>query len=298
MTRPPLPVRDGLNPSRITMPDGGHWHTVADYLTHRFGVADVRRKIDAGEIVDAGGGPVTHSTTYSSGAVVYLYRDPPDEAEVPFAIELIHRDETLVVADKPHFLASTPRGAHVVQTALVRLRRTLGNPDLSPAHRLDRLTAGVLLFTARPDARAAYQLLFERREVSKTYEAIAPVNTDLTFPFVHRSRLVKQDGILAAFEVPGAPNAETEIELVESAGGLGRFLLRPRTGKTHQLRAHMNALGMPIIGDDFYPEMAPRAIDDYSQPLQLLARTLEFDDPFTGRARRFDSRRRLVAWPG
>lgn len=295
MTRP-LPVRDGLNPSRIRMPDGGQWPTAVDYLMHRFGAAGVRRRLDAGEIVDAAGEPITDSTTYSSGASVYLYRDPPEEAVVPFAIDILHRDRNVVVVDKPHFLASTPRGAHIVQTVLVRLRRDLDNPDLSPAHRLDRLTAGVLLLTERPEVRAAYQLLFERRQAVKTYEAIAPLNPELTFPLTRRSRLVKQDGVLAAFETPGEPNAETEIELLETRGELGRFRLRPRTGKTHQLRAHMHALGMPILGDDFYPVLDPKPDGDYSRPLQLLARSLEFTDPIDGVPRRFDSKRTLSAW--
>lgn len=299
MKKPPLPVKDGLNPSRIRLPPDGMWPTVGAYLLERFAdqTARVVEKVEAGEVVDSTGARVTLDTAFEPGTSLYLYRDPPhDEAEAPFSIEIIYRDDTLVVVDKPHFMASTPRGSHVVYTALVQLRRRLNNPDLAPAHRLDRLTAGVLLFTARPEARAAYQRMFELRRVRKTYEAVAPVNPDLTFPLTRRSRIVKQDGVLAAFETAGEPNSVTDVELLGERGGLGRFRLRPETGKTHQLRVHMAGLDMPIIGDNYFPAIRDLGADDYSRPLQLVARTLEFDDPYTLAPRRFDSARRLDRW--
>jgi tRNA pseudouridine32 synthase/23S rRNA pseudouridine746 synthase len=195
-----------------------------------------------------------------------------------------------VVADKPHFLATMPRGRHVVQTALVRLRRQLGLPELSPAHRLDRLTAGVLLFTTRRELRGAYQTLFARGAVHKTYVARAAVDPNVALPRVVRSRIVKRRGDLQAVEEPGEPNAET---LVESISADGLYRLTPRTGRTHQLRVHMASLELPIYGDPLYPKVIDIAVDDFSAPLELLAQRMEFEDPLTGSHRRFVSPRRL-----
>ena len=234
------------------------------------------------------------------GALIYLYRDAPVEPRVPFEIEVLHHDDDLVVIDKPHFLASTPRGAYVVESAVVRLRRQLELPEISPAHRLDRITAGVLVFTTRRAVRGAYQRLFAERAVHKTYEAIAPVRPALTFPQVVRSRIVKELGTLEAQEIPGEPNSESHITLVDvqASGGeqRGRYELRPRTGKTHQLRLHMASLGLPICNDNFYPRFYDVAPDDYSAPLQLLARSIEFTDPLSGERREFVSRRELSLW--
>jgi tRNA pseudouridine32 synthase/23S rRNA pseudouridine746 synthase len=199
-----------------------------------------------------------------------------------------------VVVDKPHFLATMPRGRHVAQTALVRLRRELGNPELSPAHRLDRLTAGVLLFTTRREVRGAYQTLFARGLLRKTYLARAAVDPDLVFPRVVRSRIVKRRGNLQAVCEPGEPNAETLVELIASDGS---YRLMPRTGRTHQLRVHMASLGIPIAGDPLYPKVLQVRDDDFSTPLALLAQRIEFDDPSTGSRREFTSRRELREFP-
>jgi len=215
---------------------------------------------------------------------------------VPFEIGIVHQDEHLVVADKPHFLSTIPRGRHVAETALVRLRRRLGLPALVPAHRLDRPTAGLVLFVARPELRGRYQTLFRDRRVRKEYEAIAAHRPELTLPAVVRSRIVKERGVLTAQEVPGEPNAETRVELVAHRGDRARYRLLPTTGRTHQLRLHLTGLGIPILGDTFYPTLLDRPLDDFTRPLQLLAKVLEFDDPLTGEPRRFESRLRLAAW--
>jgi tRNA pseudouridine32 synthase/23S rRNA pseudouridine746 synthase len=219
---------------------------------------------------------------------VYFYRELPDEVVVPFEIGVLHRDDDLVVVDKPHFLATMPRGRHVAQTALVRLRRLLDLPELSPAHRLDRLTAGVLLFTTRRELRGAYQTLFARGLVHKTYLARAAAAPAPALPAVLRSRIVKSRGRLQAVETAGQPNAET---LVEATRTPGLYRLTPRTGRTHQLRVHMASLGLPIINDPLYPEILDVPADDFTRPLQLLARSVEFEDPMTGRPRRFVSPR-------
>jgi tRNA pseudouridine32 synthase/23S rRNA pseudouridine746 synthase len=276
----PLPVVDGLGPARVRLRGG----SVLVELADRFGEA-AAAKVLAGEVVCADGSVVTASTVLPPEAHVYLYRDLPDEVVVPFDMPVLYRDENIVVVDKPHFLATMPRGGHVAQTALVRLRRSLELPELSPAHRLDRLTAGVLLFTVRREVRGAYQTLFARGEVQKTYLARAAVDPALEFPMLLESRIIKERSRLQAFEDAGEANAETLVEHL----GDGLYRLTPRTGRTHQLRVHMASLGLPIRNDSLYPDVVDVAADDFSSPLALLAERLEFDDPVSGARRRFRS---------
>lgn len=240
-------------------------------------------------------GPIAPDAPYAPGMFLWFHRDLPVESPVPFPIGIVHRDEALLVVDKPHFLATIPRGRHIVETALVRLRQELDLPELSPAHRLDRATAGLLMFVVRRADRGAYQTLFRDRRVSKTYEAIARHDPTLALPTTVRSHIVKDRGVLRAYETDAPPNAETLVELREYGDGLARYRLRPTTGRTHQLRLHMAGLGVPILGDDFYGrgELRERALDDFEDPLQLLAARLAFTDPITGRERRFASGLRL-----
>lgn len=294
----PLPVRNGLNPSRVRLPAEGTWPTIAAHLAERF--ADdreaVSRKLAAGEIVTADGEPVTAQTPYLPDGFVYLHRDPAPEPPIPFELEVLHHDDELVVVDKPHFLATTPRGQHITETALVRLRNRLDLPTLSPIHRLDRATAGVVVFSVKPAHRGAYQSLFARREVRKVYRAVAGYDPALSFPLTRTSRLIKERGTPQAREIEGEPNSRTDIELVQVRGDHALYELHPATGKTHQLRVHLAALGIPIVGDHFYPVLREVDRTDFSNPLQLLSYSLEFTDPVTGRPRRFVSRRRLSGW--
>ena len=254
-----------------------------------------------GEIVGTDG-PLRPDSPFAPGTFLWLHRDLPEEVPVPFGIPIVHRDADILVVDKPHFLATIPRGRHVLETVLVRLRRELDLPALSPAHRLDRATAGLLLLVVRPELRGAYQTLFARGRVAKAYEAIAGHDPGLELPRTVRSRIVKERGVFQAATVPGPDNARTLVELAETPGahsggrGWARYRLTPHTGRTHQLRVHMSGLGLPILGDDFYPELRERPLDDFARPLQLLARTLEFTDPVSGEHRRFESRRTLQAW--
>jgi tRNA pseudouridine32 synthase/23S rRNA pseudouridine746 synthase len=296
---PPLRQRLGLDPARLRLPEGGGWPTIRAYLAERLPrVAPERIDAMFAEERFVGlDGPLSLDTAYAPGTFVWFHRDLPDEVPVPFEIGIVHRDDDIVVADKPHFLSTIPRGQHVAETALVRLRRDLDLPALVPAHRLDRPTAGLVLFIVRPELRGRYQTMFRDRLVRKEYEAVAGYRPDLDLPTVVRSRIVKERGIITAQEVPGPPNAETRVELLEHRDGLGRYRLSPTTGRTHQLRLHMCGLGIPILGDSFYPVLEDRPLSDFTRPLQLLARTLEFDDPVTGEARRFDSRLALSSWP-
>ncbi len=260
-------------------------------LRSRFG-DEAAAKVLAGEVVCADGSVVDQVTELPAGAFIYWYRDLPDEVVVPFDVPVLYRDENIVVIDKPHFLATMPRGGHVVQTALVRLRRALGLWELSPAHRLDRLTAGVLVFTARREVRGAYQTMFASGGVSKTYLARSSAGT-LAEPVELRNRIVKRRGSLQAVVEPGDVNAVTAVAPL----GSGLFQLTPSTGRTHQLRVHMNSLGLPIDGDPLYPTVLDVAAGDFSTPLQLLAHRLAFTDPVTGVEREFVSQRTLAAGP-
>ncbi|MFF0201627.1 pseudouridine synthase [Streptomyces sp. NPDC005017] len=297
----PLPQRDGVDPVRVRLPGEGEWATVGEHLVDRLsgaGAGVVRGMLDDGLIVGADGRPVTADAAYVPGMYVWFHRELAPEVPVPFPVEVVYRDEHIVVADKPHFLATTPRGSHVTQTVLARLRHDLGIPALSAAHRLDRLTAGLVLFTVRPEERGAYQTLFRDRLVHKEYEAVAPYDPGLDLPRTLRSRIVKERGVLTAREVAGEPNAVSRIEPAEWRGeGPARYRLLPATGQTHQLRVHMSALGLPILGDPLYPEPGPPVPEgDFRRPLQLLARVLEFTDPVTGVPHRFVSGRQLAAW--
>ncbi|WP_461078303.1 RluA family pseudouridine synthase [Streptomyces deserti] len=296
----PLPQRHGVDPVRVRLPAAGAWATVREHLVDRLaaGAGVIDGMFDAGLIVGADGRAVAPDAPYVPGMFVWFHRDLPEEVPVPFPLEVVHRDEHIVVVDKPHFLATTPRGSHVAETALARLRRELGIPTLTAAHRLDRLTAGLVLFTVRPEERGAYQTLFRDRRVRKEYEAIAPYDPAIALPRTVRSRIVKERGVLTAREVEGEPNAVSRVELIEHrADGLGRYRLVPGTGQTHQLRVHMNALGVPILGDPLYPEVTgPVPAGVFRRPLQLLARSLEFTDPVTGVAHRLRSARVLAAW--
>lgn len=301
--RPPLSPRNGVDATRVVLRLDGQ-HSVADAVLASAAADDLTAddlvaRSDAGELVDADGQRVDPHSASTQGRAVYFYRELPDEVEIPFDLDILHLDDEIVVIDKPHFLATMPRGRHVVQTALVRLRRQLRNDDIAPAHRLDRLTAGVLLFTLRPDVRAQYQELFAQRTARKTYLARAAVDPLLSSRVRVSNRIEKTSGDLRALLVDGPINAISDIELIDDHGdGEGLYRLTPHTGRTHQLRLHMAGLGVPIVGDPLYPDVDARLAElpdhgDFSQPLRLLASTLAFTDPRTGVEREFTSRRDL-----
>lgn len=286
----------GVGRSIVSLPEGP-WATLIDFFVQRFPAIardEWIARMQRGEVTDEQGAAVQPETPFVPHRRLYYYRSLPDELRIPFDESVLYQDEFIVVADKPHFLPVTPSGRYLQETLLVRLKRKLHIDTLAPVHRIDRETAGLVLFTTQPHKRGVYQALFRDRAVDKRYEAIAPVRADLMLPLIHASRLEEGDSFMTMHEVPGSPNAETRIELIEAAGGLGRYGLRPTTGKRHQIRAHMAALGIPIVNDPIYPKLLPYALEpDYSRPLQLLARSLEFTDPISGRLQRFESRHRL-----
>ena len=250
--------------------------------------------MQSGFVVDEFGMAVTPQRIYPGQMRLYYYRSLEAEPALPFEETVLFQDEHLVVADKPHFLQVTPSGPFLQQTLLVRLKNRLGLTDLAPIHRIDRETAGLVMFSITPQDRDAYQALFRHHEITKHYEAIAPWHAELEFPMVLKSRIVEDSPyFFRQREEPGPANSETHIEVMEVKGQRARYALSPVTGKKHQLRVHMNSLGLPIDNDRIYPPVPVTPDDNFSFPLQLLAKTIAFTDPLTGQARRFESGLRL-----
>jgi tRNA pseudouridine32 synthase / 23S rRNA pseudouridine746 synthase len=279
-------------PSRLQLPPGP-WSTVLDALCAHFPAIDRARWLDRfarGRVLDATGTPLPVTAPYTLGAEIRYFREVIDEPRIPFEETVLHVDADLVVADKPHFLPVTPAGGHVRETLLTRLIGRLGNPDLVPLHRIDRDTAGLVLFSANPATRDAYQSLFRHHRIRKHYEAIAPALPHLTFPLIRATRLIRGEPFFRMQEVEGVPNSETRIEVLQREGPLWRYALQPITGRKHQLRVHMTAIGAPIANDPTYPQPNRVASGDYSRPMQLLARTLGFRDPLSGLEHRFETR--------
>lgn len=314
MARPPklaLPLRDGVAASALACPPGP-WPTVLDFLAERLSLVtrdDWAARLARGDVLDEAGAPLPPEAPFRAGRRIYYWRWLDHEPEIPFEARILHLDEHLLVADKPHFLPVTPKGRYVRQTLLARLRRETGLADLSPVHRLDRETAGLTLFAVRPDSRDAWQRLFRERAVEKVYEAIAAdrdpsgaqagmhASHDLAVPLDLATRLEEHPvDFMQMRTVAGAPNAFTQVVRTERLpGGMARYELRPSSGVKHQLRAQMCGLGLPIVGDRIYPVLQPvEGNPVFSHPLQLLAREIAFIDPWTGRPRRFVSSLRLT----
>lgn len=301
---PAIPSRHGVSASCVALPSdkAAPWPLLLDFLAERLGAVDREawsQRMACGEVLDDLGQPQPPDTPFTAGTRVYYYRALDAEPEVPFEEVVLYQDDHLLVADKPHFLPVTPGGRYVQQSLLVRLKNRLGIDTLSPIHRIDRETAGLVVFSLRPQDRAAYQGLFRERTVHKVYEAIAPHDVSAQWPLVRRSRIVEEhSAFFRMHEADGNPNSETRITLLETKGAWARYRLEPLTGKRHQLRVHMNALCLPIAGDQFYPRVqrGPHEAEDFANPLRLLAQAIAFTDPVTGKARAFQSQRALD-WP-
>ena len=291
----PLPMREGVTPSYIWLPPG-QWPSLLDFLVSRFPAVDAHAwtaRMQSGLVCDAAGAALGPSACYQVGLRVFYYREIDNEPPIPFEETILYQDDHLLVADKPHFLPVTPSGRFLHQTLLVRLRKKTGIADLVPIHRLDRETAGVVAFSVNPATRGQYQALFRQQAVEKEYEALAVPNPGLQFPLERRSRIVQGPRFFVMQETDGDPNSHTEIDVLERGTSSWRYRLRPSTGKTHQLRLHMLGLGMPILNDLLYPVVFPVGGEDFAQPLKLLARSIAFVDPVSGRRRLFASSRTL-----
>src|SRR5215207_2191983 len=286
VSRPPLPTVDGVAPSRQTLP-AGRWGTVLDFLSERHpsvGVETWAARMRGGRVADESGRRLTPESPYRAGACVYYYREPGVEARVPAEERVLHLDEHLLVADKPHFLAVAPAGRFLRETLLVRLKKRTGLDTLVPVHRIDRETAGVVVFSVNPSTRGAYASLFQRREVLKVYEALSAGRPALDLPHTRRSRVVAGEPFFRMREAEGGPNSETRVDVLRRpGGGATLYEARPLTGRKHQVRVHLAALGLPVVNDRLYPEALPDAPEEFSAPLKLLARSVSFRDPVNGR---------------
>jgi tRNA pseudouridine32 synthase/23S rRNA pseudouridine746 synthase len=271
---------------------------VADFLIQRFpGVtqAEWLARLQRGDVIDDAGLAIGQQDAYTPGRRVYYYRAVPNEPRIPFDEVVLLQDEHLLVVDKPHFLPVLPSGKYLQETVLTRLKQRLGLQHLTPIHRIDRDTAGLVLFSIQPATRDAYHALFREHRVSKTYEAIAPWNPALPWPLRRETRVVPASHFMQQTEVDGPPNTLTHIAPLEVHGAFARYELKPVTGHRHQLRVHMNALGLPMVGDGIYPVLTPEGQTDYARPLQLLAKSIEFVDPVSRQLRQLHSQRNLTA---
>jgi len=254
-------------------------------------------RFSEGLVMTVDGQPVAASDAYQPNAHLLYFRRLAREPEIPFEEETLYQDEHILVADKPHFLPVTPSGLYLHQTLLNRLKKKTGLQHLSPIHRIDRDTAGLVIFCIQPNERAHYQNLFRDRAVTKVYEVIAPYSEELSakLPMMYQSRLEESEHFLQMREVAGEPNADTYIELIEVVKPWAKYRLTPGSGKKHQLRCHLNALGIAIKFDQIYPVLTPyQEYDlDFLKPLQLLAKEITFVDPVTGENRSFVSRREI-----
>ena len=303
--KPPLPIVEGVGPSCQWLP-AGSWPTIMDYLVERFPSVDVTtwsERMAKGQILDETGLRLNPQSAYRVGACVFYYREIEGEKRIPFDECVLCQDEHILVVDKPHYLPVMPSGRFLHETLLVRLRKQGGPDSLVPLHRLDRETAGVVLFSLNPKTRGHYTSLFRNRKVVKVYEALAPTLRGLDFPLTRRSRIVTGEPFFRMKEVEGKPNSETHVDVLQSpkkpfAGdgklnGVTLYRLNPISGRKHQLRLHLSGLGIPIVNDRLYPDRSFVDEDDFSKPLKLLARSVSFVDPLTGQKRYFESGRKL-----
>jgi tRNA pseudouridine32 synthase / 23S rRNA pseudouridine746 synthase len=283
---------DGVAPSRYQV-QRGFYGSVLDVLCARFPAIDRATwtsRFERARVLGPDGRPLAPEDIVGVGTDIYYYREVPDEPVLAVEETILYIDEHLIIVDKPHFLPTIPSGAYVAQTLLARLIRRFDDSDIVPLHRLDRLTAGLVMFSRNTASRARYQALFRTHAIEKHYEAWAPPIPDVVFPTERRTRLSKGEPFFRMQEIDGEPNAFTRIDVIERGAQAWRYALNPISGQKHQLRVHMAALGAPIQNDPVYPRLTDSVVDDLNRPLKLLARSLAFVDPLDGRQRRFDSR--------
>jgi len=291
---------EGVSASRVFLPDDQTHPNLLQFFITQFPHIDVKEWEDRfaqGLVLNDLGQALEASSAYQPNTHLIYFRRLAREPEIPFEEEILFQDEHILVADKPHFLPVTPSGLYLHQTLLNRLKKKTGIQTLSPIHRIDRDTAGLVLFSIQPDERAAYQKLFRDRVVRKIYEAIAPYSEalNINLPMTYRSRLEESEHFLQMMEVEGEANTDTLIEIIAQSRPWAKYRLTPGSGKKHQLRCHLNALGIPMKDDQIYPILT--AYQEYgldiSKPLQLLAKEISFLDPITNAQRQFVSQRTL-----
>ncbi|WP_286383438.1 MULTISPECIES: pseudouridine synthase [unclassified Acinetobacter] len=292
------PMINGVNASQVYLPKfENRPHSLFDFLCEKFPhitPTEWQQRFQDQLIFDEQGQILTLHSMYLENTHIYYYRFLAHEITVPFKEEILFENEHFIAIDKPHFLTISPTGKYLQETLLVRLKKQTQNPNLTPIHRLDRETAGLVLFSKCPDTRGIYQQLFAERQVQKLYHAIAPFNADLKFPQTVQLRMEKGHPFYTMQVVTGEVNSITEIDLIEHNFKWAKYQLKPETGKQHQLRVHLNHLNIPIKNDPFYPEVSHKDDADFSQPLQLLAKELAFFDPISQQKMYFISKKELT----
>ncbi|WP_432209565.1 RluA family pseudouridine synthase [Acinetobacter variabilis] len=292
------PMLNGVTASKVFLQaTADSPKTVYAYLCAQFPHIDPsewQSRFDNGLVYDAQGNTLTIESSFQANTHCFYYRFLAHEVHVPFQHQILFENEHLLVVDKPHFLTMSPTGQYVQETLLVRLKQQTGNEHLTPIHRLDRETAGVVLISKCVQSRGFYQQMFATRQVQKTYHAIAAYRDDLNFPLITKLKMEKGQPFYTMQVVEGEPNSETEVQLLQHNGQWGKYELKPHTGKQHQLRVHLSHLGIPIQNDPFYPQVSHKADDDFSAPLQLLAKHIQFTDPVTQKQMQFSSELELT----
>ncbi|MDO4897216.1 MAG: pseudouridine synthase [Moraxella sp.] len=283
---------NGVSASKICLPTlANPPKTVFEFLCGRFAHIDKNtwQQRFADGLVLSGELRLSVHSPYVAGQVVWYYRHVTDETVVPFYHQVVFENDDILVVDKPHFLTVSPAGRYVEQTLLTRLKQETNNAHLSPLHRLDKDTAGLILISKNPATRHLYHELFARCRIRKVYHAIAPA-CDMPEPIELSLHLERGEPFYVMRVNPDKPaNTHTTISLLETRGDWAKYELIPTTGKLHQLRVHLNHIGLPICHDPFYPVVRHRQADDFSPPLQLLAKELSFTDPITGKVCHFCS---------
>ncbi len=279
------PMRDGVTASKVFLQKTNQtFKTVFEYLTVQFphiSKNEWQQRFDDLLIIDMNGQCLNTNSPFQANTHIYYYRFLAHEVHVPFQEKILFENDDLLVVDKPHFLTISPTGQYVQETLLVRLKKFTNNPDLTPIHRLDRETAGIVLFSKRPETRGVYQQMFAERKVNKIYHAIAPYHSNLEFPYSLSLRMDKGEPFYTMQVIEGKINSHTDIDILEHNSQWAKYLLKPSTGKQHQLRVHLNWLNIPIKNDPFYPTVCHKDDADFLQPLQLLAKEIHFTDPVT-----------------
>lgn len=285
-------------PSVVVLPDKqAPLATILDFLEQRFPSISRNtwiKRMNQGKVHDEQGRPIEPDSPFVPGRRIHYYREVAKEPQVPFRETILYSDEHLLVVCKPHFLPVIPAGPYVNECLLNRLKNRTGNTQLTPVNRIDRETAGIVVFSACTDTRSLYHDLFQGARVDKTYEAVChSTHLPPRSQWVVENRLVRGEPFFRMKATQGIPNARTEIYLVKSQKNRAFFRLKPITGKKHQLRVHLSGLGYGIVNDRYYPDLLPEAAPDFEHPLQLLARKLTFTDPVSGKKLEFTSPRTL-----
>lgn len=286
-------------PSKVTLPGADKpYPSILDFLASRFPGINKEswgQRIAMGKVLDWDGNAISPETKYIPFKRIYYFREVEEERVIPFQEEILFRNDHILVACKPHFLPVTPGGAYVDECLLNRLRQRTGVDYLAPIHRIDRETAGIVMFSVNRKTNTLYHALFRNRKVEKTYHALSRCNYEpIKTEWIVENRIVGGEPWFRMKTVPGVANASSRIELVGNKGNLARFVLSPLTGQTHQLRIHMSSLGFGILNDRYYPDLQPESVDNFDNPLQLIAKKLKFIDPVTGKNMEFKSERKLL----